>query len=197
MGEIKSALEIALERTKSVEGNRESIEANKYRKEGKALVSKFLDDTSVNLKESLQKYEKKQLEWIKEGMFQVLLVNLVLPQDQLLLKKIRRVGEAFFFVITDTRFLKNVFSQLESFFEEYSGERERLREALIKQYAPRLKQKEEELSKKMGVPVNIDVSSDPEFNSMLRKALNQLEDRYQAVLNQVKEELSSSFQSGR
>ena len=52
-----------------------------------------------------------------------------------------------------------------------------------------------ELSKKMGGPVNIDVNSDPEFVSLLRKALNQLDDRYQAVLNQAKEQLSSSYQT--
>ena len=194
MGEIKSALQIALERTKSVEVNKESVEANKFQKEGKSLVSKFLDDTTVNLGEGLKKYDKKQVQWVKEGIFQVLLANLVLPQEQLALKKARRVGEAFFLVIRDKRLLKSIFTQLESFFEEYIGEKERLRESLVQQYTPRLRQKEEELSKKMGGPVNIDVNSDPEFVSLLRKALSQLDDRYQAVLNQVKDQLSSIFQ---
>jgi len=195
MGEIKSALEIALERTKSVEVNRESVEANKFQKEGKSLVSKFFDDTTVNLEESLKKYDKKQVQWIKEGMFQVLLVNLMLPQDQPALTKVRRVGEALFPVMSDKRLLKSIFAQLESFFEEYIGEKDRLRESLVQQYTPRLRQKEEELSKKMGGPVNIDINSDPEFVSLLRKALNQLDDRYQGVLNQVKDQLSSSFRS--
>lgn len=194
MGEIKSALEIALERTKSVEVNKESVKANKFQKEGKSLVSKFLDDTAVNLGEGLKEYDKKQVQWVKEGIFQVLLANLVLPQEQLALKKARRVGEAFFLVIRDKRLLKSIFTQLESFYEEYIGEKERLRESLVQQYTPRLRQKEEELSKKMGGPVNIDVNSDPEFVSLLRKALSQLDDRYQAVLNQVKDQLSSIFQ---
>ena len=195
MGEIKSALEIALERTKSVEVNRETIEANKFQKEGKSLISKLLDDPSVNLEASLEKYDGKQAQWVKEGMFQVLLANLVLPQDQIALKKARRIGEAFFHVMGNKRNLKNIFAQLDSFFEEYIGEKERLREALAQQYAPRLKQKEEELSKKMGGPVNIDVNSDPEFVSLLRKTLNQLDDRYQAVLNQAKEQLSSIYRA--
>jgi hypothetical protein len=196
MGEIKSALEIALERTKSVEVNKESVEANKFQKQGKSLVSKFLDDTTYNLEEDLKKYEKKQVQWIKEGIFQVLLANLILAQDQIALKKVKRVGEALALVIRDQRLLKSIFTQLESFFEEYIGEKERLREALVQQYTPRLKQKEEELSKKMGGPIKIDVDSDPEFVSLLRKTLGQLDDRYQAVLNQVKDQLSSSFGSG-
>jgi hypothetical protein len=195
MGEIKSALEIALERTKSVEVNKESIEANKFQKEGKSLISKFLDNPSVNLEASLKKYDGKQAQWVKEGMFQVLLANLVLPQDQIAMKKVRQVGEAFFHVMGNQRNLKNIFAQLDSFFEEYIGEKERLREALAQQYAPRLKQKEEELSKKMGGPVNIDVNSDPEFVSLLRKTLNQLDDRYQAVLNQAKDQLSSFYKA--
>ncbi len=195
MGEIKSALEIALERTKSVEVNRETIEANKFQKEGKSLISKFLDDSSVNLEASLKRYGGKQAQWVKEGMFQVLLANLVLPQDQIALKKARRIGEAVLDVMGNKRNLKNIFAQLDSFFEEYIGEKERLREALTQQYTPRLKQKEEELSKKMGGPVSIDVNSDPEFLSLLRKTLNQLDDRYQAVLNQAKDQLSSIYQA--
>ncbi len=98
-------------------------------------------------------------------------------------------------VTPDRRLLKSIFTQLESFFEEYMGEKDRLRESLVQQYTPRLRQKEEELSKKMGGPINIDVNSDPEFVSLLRKALSQLDDRYQGVLNQAKDQLSSSFRS--
>ena len=49
MGEIKSALEIALERTASVAGDKEAVAAGEARKEGKILVSRFLDDPEASL----------------------------------------------------------------------------------------------------------------------------------------------------
>ncbi len=197
MGEIKSALEIALERTKSVVGKKEAVEAEKFKKEGKVLVSKFLNDPAFNLKEGMKAFKAKQLGWVKEGVFQVLLANLILPQDKLGLKRIKSVGEAFFSIIENKKLLGKLFSQLESFFEEYLNERERLHEVIRQQYMPRLKQKEEELSKKMGHPVNIDINSDPEFHTVLRKVTVGLEDKYGAVLSQVKNDLTSMFDSER
>ena len=195
MGEIKSALEIALERTKSVEGNREAVEADRYQKEGKVIVSKLLSESDFNLKDSLKGYDKKHLRWVREGMNQVLLANLVLPQDQLGLGKLKNVGEAFYSVINSKQHLSKMFSQLESFFDEYLQEKERLKEALQKQYMPRLRQKEEEMSKKLGQPVHIDINSDPEYHSLLRRGMAQLEERYGSVLSRVKKDIAAMFDS--
>ena len=189
MAEIKSSWEIALERTKEVEGNPEAVEADKYQKQGKMLVSKFLGDSSFDLKGNLKSFSGKTLNWVKDGMLQVLLANLVLPQEQLALTKIKRVGEAFYVFIRNTKMLTKMFSQLESFFEEYLAEKERYREAVEKHYAPRLKQKEEELSKKMGQPIHIDINADPEFAATLRKTMASLEEKYATVLGQVKDDL--------
>ena len=176
MGEIKSAWEIALERTKSVEGDKEAVEANKFKKEGSLLVSKFLDNQDVNLKDTIKGYDKKRLIWAREGMLKALLANLILPQDQTGSKKLRRLSEAFPFVIENPKLLSSMFSQLESFFEEYLTEKESLRERLVQQFTPRLRQKEEELSKKMGMDVHVDVNNDPEFANNLRRLMVQLDE---------------------
>jgi hypothetical protein len=194
MSRIKSALEIALEKTESVEADPEVLEVNRYRKEGKVLVSKFLEDTSFNFKESLKGYDKKTLTWVKGGMLEVLNANLVLPQDQLGLTKVKRLGEAFSALIRNRKLLDNMFSQLTGFFEEYLSEKDRVREGLEKQYEPRRRQKEEELSKKMGQPIHIDINSDPEYAEILRKSLAQLEMRYGDALTQAKDQLKSIFQ---
>ena len=197
MSEIKSAWEIALERTREVEGNKEAVEADKCRTEGKMVISKFLDDASVNIKESLAPLGQKKQKWMKEGMVQVLLANLILPQDQSGAKKMRQVGEAFHSFIKNAKLLGKMFSQLESFFEEYLEEKDRYREAVDKQYAPRLRQKEEELSQKMGQNVHIDINNDPEYVAMLRRTLVSLEDKYGTVLGQVKSDLQAMCEEGK
>ena len=188
-------MEIALERTQSVEADPEVVEAERYKKEGKVLVSKFLEDTSFNLKESLKVYDKKTLTWVKDGMQEVLNANLVLPRDQLSLTKVKRLGEAFSALVRNRRMLDNLFTQLTGFFEEYLSEKDRVREGLEKQYEPRRRQKEEELSKKMGQPIHIDINSDPEYAEILRKSLAQLDMRYGEALTQAKDQLKSTFQS--
>ena len=191
MAEIKSAIEIALEKTKEVVGDPEILIAEKYKTEGKKLISRYLGDATVNLASSLKGLDKKKLGWMREGMKQIILANLVLPQEKLSLKKLARVGEACISVGKNAGLAKKMFAQLESFFDEYLNEKEQVVSTLEDRYAPRLKQKEEELSKKMGQPVHIDMHMDPEFNNILKNALSQTEIRYGQVLEQVKGELST------
>lgn len=194
MSEIKSAIEIALEKTKEVVGNKDILEEEKYRTEGKKLVSRFLSDESVNLSASLKEYDRKKIGWVRDGIRVILQANLVLPHDTLGLKALKRVGEAFLSLVTNKGMMKKMLNQMDSFFEEYTAERERLVSTVEKQYAPRLKQKEEELAKKMGQPVKIDPHSDPEFTNFMRRALNQIDEQYGKVLEQAKGEINAMLE---
>ena len=51
-------------------------------------------------------------------------------------------------------------------------------EAIDRQYAPRLKKKEEDMSRQMGRPVKINPATDPEFQSMVRQYVAQLDAKY-------------------
>lgn len=189
MARIKSALEIALENTRDIEANKEALEARQYNTEGRRLVSRFLGEPETDLAGELKKFEGKKLQWVREGLVQALLQNLVLPVDELALKSGRRVREGFYGVISDARKLTRLMSQLEQFLNEYLAERKRVQAALEQQYAPRLRQKEQELSKQMGSPIRIDPLQDPEFVQLLKQNLVLLEDRYVRVLEEVKTEL--------
>ena len=191
MGVIKSAYEIALERSRGVEADKESLEANRYMTEGKKIVSKILDEgeTDFNIKEALKQYEKKQLSWVKEGMAQSLLANYSLPSDELSLKRNKKVGEAFYSVIKDSRRLGRILNELEHFFSEFLEERKRLKEAFDDQYAERLREKEAQISKQLGGPVKLDPASDPEYGALLRKNMMSIEERYRVVLARAKEEI--------
>ncbi len=191
MGEIKSAFEIAMENVKDVVGDKVALEATKFKTEGKKIISKFLDDSVENIKEELKKYSGKELKWVREGMLEALLSNLILPVDEYRLSQNRKIGEALFSVVDNTSNLGKIMGELEHFFREYMEERKRLTEAIEQQFAPRLRQKEEELSKQLGSPVKIDPASDPEYTAFLRQHLGQLEERYSSVLNRVKDEIRS------
>ena len=189
MGKIKSAIEIALEKTQDVEVDRESLEVSRYNVEGKRAVSKFFADPEIELKKLIKDYSGKQLTWVKEGIFQALMANLKLPVDEMALKQGRRTREGFYAIIRDAKRLGKLMTQMEHFLEEFLEERKRLVEAVEKQYAPILKQKEEQMSRQMGNPVRIDPASDPEFQKLIRQNLTLLEDRYGQVLDQVRGEL--------
>lgn len=193
MGTIKSAFEIAMENTKGIEANKESIEINRFKDEGKKLVSKLFDDQTFSLKDALKAFEKKQLEWVRDGLIQSLLANLVLPADELSLVRNRRIGEAVGSIVSDAKKIAMMFGQLEHFFKEYLEEKKRLVEAVERQYAPRQKKKEEEMSKQLGRPVKINPSADPEFQGLVRQYMGQLEAKYDEVLSGAKQEIKTIF----
>lgn len=193
MGVIKSAIEIAMENSKSIEANKELVEANRLRDEGKKLVGKVLEDAAFDAKTALKPFTGPALKLVKEGFLQSLLANLVLPADEFAMKSPKRIGDAISAIVSDTRKVSMIFSQLDGFFKEYLGERKRLAEAIERQYAPRLKKKEEEMSRQMGRQVKINPASDPEYQSMIRQYLNQLDTKYGEVLEGAKEEIRTVF----
>ena len=122
MGTIKSSLEIAMERTKDVAADREQVEAAQQATEGKKLVSKFFDVEDSSMEELLKGFPKEQLPHVRKGVQEALLANLTLPADEYAVKRNQRAGEGFAPVVNNARRLKNILSQLESFFQEYLGE---------------------------------------------------------------------------
>jgi len=193
MGVIKSAYEVAVENSKNIEANKELVETNRLRDEGKKLVSKLLDDPSFDFKTALKAYDARQVRLVKEGLLQSLLANLVLPIDELGSKDTKRIGEAISGIVSDARKVTMIFSQLDGLFKEYIGERKRLAEAVERQYGPKLKKKEEELSRQMGRPVKVNPAADPEFQAIVRQYLSQLDAKYGEVLDTAKEEIRTIF----
>jgi hypothetical protein len=193
MGTIKSALEIAMENSKGIPADKGLVENNRLRDEGKRLASKVLDDPAFDLKPALKAYDAAQGKLIREGLMQSLLANLVLPVDEFSMKDTKRLGDAISAAVSDPRKVGMIFSQLDGFFKEYVGERKRLVETIEKQYGPKLRKKEEELSRQMGRPVKVNPAQDPEFQSMVRQYLSQLDVKYGEVLDGAKEEIRTIF----
>jgi hypothetical protein len=189
MSEIKSALEIALERTQDVEANKEALEANTFITEGKKLVSKFLSEENVDLRKLLESFDKKNLGHVKEGALQALLANLKLPADEMSLLQSKKAGQGFYALTADSKHLAKLLNQMEQFLADFLQERKRVVEAVEQRFQPILQQKEQAMSQQLGARVKIDPAMDPDYQKMLRENMTILEDRYTQVLAKVKQEL--------
>ena len=79
MGKIKSALEIALERTETVKGDREQIGQFEAKQKGKKLANKYLTGGVESLEEEINKTPKNEQENLRQGLFDILISRLILP----------------------------------------------------------------------------------------------------------------------
>ena len=195
MTEIKSALELALERTQNIKSDKETLEANDSRNRGRRLASALINpqEEPGNPLEEIKKASGKEGRWIKEGFFQVLLANLNLPLDDQYGPKLTKLEKGFQAVIKDRKNVSYVMQQLKQFFEQYLQSRDQVGESLKQQYEPQLREKERALAQQMGATIHLEPESDPDFNAILAKNLSRLEEQYNQALQQAKEELQTLF----
>lgn len=193
MGEIKSALELALERTADVQGDRESLEAHENKQEGKRILSRFLEDPEMDLKKTLKSYERKRRDQVRRGLFDALLGNITLPSDQQGMQRIQSLAPAFEAVIEDRKTLNQIYDQIVQLLSQYLSDRQQLIEQLRQQYEGRMRQKEDELARQTGQRIRLDPSQDPEFSQALQQNLQQLQQQYSQVIDQAREQLESLY----
>ncbi len=82
MGEIKSALEIALEKAEKLgKLSKEELEADKWRNEGKKRAVQFLNEKASSIQEALKDIPPEFIQFALEGASETLLRNVVIPRD--------------------------------------------------------------------------------------------------------------------
>ena len=192
MGEIKSALELALERTMNVQSDKKLIEKNNAIDEGRRAAFDYMEkkdikDTSL---EKLTKDSSKEKQvWLKEGIFKVLISNLKLPEDESSFIKINKIRDGFAAIAENKKEILFLFSQVEQVFNQYLQNKKSVIENLNNNFAEKLKEKEELLSKQLGAKVTLKPENDPEYKEYLHKITNQLDQQYQEVLLKIKSEI--------
>jgi len=96
MAMIKSALEIALERSKDIKVDEAALEANALRVEGKKAAGRYIDDPeSGSLDEKLGKFPKDKRAPVREGMFDVLASQIQLPVNDASTEKLDMLCAGF------------------------------------------------------------------------------------------------------
>jgi predicted component of type VI protein secretion system len=192
MGRIKSALEIALEKTESVKSDKNSISQFEAKQKGKKIANDFLSGELPSLEAEIKKSSKEEVESLKRGIFDALITQIILPLDEEDLKRVETAGQGLHTVINNSKFTI-LLKQLSQALSQYLKESAQYEEAIMRQYAPKLRQKEEELSRRMGRAVKIDPFQDPEFAAFFNQNMNALKSNYQGAINQVREEAGRLF----
>jgi hypothetical protein len=196
MGEIKSALELALERTADVAGDKSKLEAHDAKQRGMRIAGRFLDDPSMDLKAELKQEEKSARPAARDGVFQVLLSQIALPAQSSDLDRLQPVQKGLTSIIRDRSTVEDLMSQVSQLLQQYLDNKNQLTEALRQQFEPRMRQKEEQIAQQTGRRMKLDPSTDPEFAKALNQNMQRLQSQYGAVIQQAKEQLQSLYDEG-
>ena len=184
-------MEIALERTESVKSDKAGIGQFETRQQGKRLANAFLagkvSGETVNLEKEIKNCPKDRLDSLKKGILDILIPQISLPANKEDIPRLEAVGKGLSILINNKNFV-NMYNQFMQFSSQYLNEVEHYDKAIRQQYAPKLRQKEEALSRQIGREVRLEPFQDPEFVAFYNQNVSALKANYQAAADQVREE---------
>ena len=192
MAFIKSALELAMEKTEGLKGDPEGLKIKELQNKGRKAASDFLFSGNGNTEDisaALKAVPKADREYFKEGMKKAFLLNITLPKSKDFEKSVDHLSEGLTVLSSDKKKTGMFMEQLKSFFNQYIDNKTQLIEAVKQQFAPRLRQKEQELAQRTSQEIHIAPEQDPEFMDFLRQNMAKLDDQFSKSLAQVKKEL--------
>jgi HrpA-like RNA helicase len=205
MAMIKSALELALEKTKDLQVDEVAIEATRLRQEGKKAAGRFLESPDENdLATALNAFKNEQKAPVREGMYEVLSAQIQLPSNDASLSKLDMIAKGFSAIApaagggklggigaSADKKMQALFQQLSSFFHQYLDDMKNVEQVIRKQWAPKLREKEREMSARMGQDVHLDPMMDPEFSAFYKQNVGGVRQQYQSALEKAKTDIQN------
>ncbi len=192
MGDIKSALEIAMEKVEKLDKATDEERLKwKYVPEGEKLAARYIKE-DCNLVVELGQYQENVRKYIIEGADDILIRNINLPKDDLAKRKNKQVMDGLKTLKSDKVSVENVYSKLRRIFEHYKeqGEQQRQQayESLKTEFEARI---QEAVQQQLGsfAGVRVDVERQPQFQEEWRKIQAQLDSQYVMLLDEYKREL--------
>ncbi len=189
MGEIRSAIDIAMEKTAHIEGDPATAAHRELKNDGKRGANEFLEkaDPDVFIK-LLDGKNQEQATMIREGAVSILLAALRLPELEQDLARTELVGKGLDAFLPGSG-VAALFGQVGQILKQYLGEKEHLKQSLEQQFMPKLRQKQQEMSRRYGQTIPMELHQDPEYVAALSKNKRVLEERYEAVLDEVRDRI--------
>lgn len=194
MSKIKSALELALERTADVVIDKEAVHRDEFIKKGKTLAGKYISDPkSLSLAEELDSLSGEESAWAKEGVMETLLANITLPRYETDLSRFPVIADGLKNIGpkkgSDAKTLEYLLGKYSELFKQYLENLNQIEDQLKSQWEGRLRQKEQQLRQQTGQTVRLTPEQDPEFGKVLSEEFARLDAQYTEVLSQGKAEI--------
>ncbi len=194
MSKIKSALELALERTADITIDKEALRKEDFIRKGKTAAGQYLSEPeSISLKEQAEALKKEEKAWFREGVMETLLANLALPHYETEMERLPLIVEGIKSLAsgrrTDIPNLEYMLNQIAELFRQFLQSLTELENQLAAQWEGRLRQKEELLRQQTGRSLHLTPEQDPDYLKTLSEEMARMETQYTEILTQGKNEL--------
>jgi hypothetical protein len=188
LAEIKSALELALEKAEQYgRASKEEMELAQYQDRGRQLAVEFLKgegDLAADLKSLPPPIQAAARSAIKE----VLLRNLGLPRDQADPRQDRAM-EGMLLVADNPKAMAQLQTELEQVLQQFLHFRSNALQQLKARFAAGVGQMQQAMEAKYRQPMNLEVERLPQFQEEWLRFKGQLQQQFEPVLENLKERM--------
>lgn len=195
MGKIRSAWEIALEKTENMEIDQEKIRQNAKMDKIKHIVGSYLISDEGDFDKLKTQLEEFTLKENREALKTTILNSLVLPQEENTGdERKKRIALLLGYLYPERSEIVDLYNQIVTHVNQYPKYKEELIKQLKAQLEPMLKQKEEALKDKYGESVHLTFESDKECMETLKSYLDRLSNQYTETLDEAKAQLKEMLE---
>lgn len=181
MDKIKTAWEIALERSENIKIDESKIKEKLLIKKGQEIAASYLNNLEADIKtfnESFTKIKKDEENNVKEGIVKTLLNNINLPHDKYFEKSFLHLSNLALALNENS---KESLDNILKLYNSYIDSQSKLVQDIKAQYGQMFQQKHP----------NIPIEQNPEFLKVLERNISALNDQASTMLKDFKQTLSN------
>ena len=186
MAEIKSTMEMVLERAARMAAGASDQESNEdLEKLGMRMAADFLNETEKSLIDALLKQPADRQVAVRAGMAKTLLRNIVLPRDKDLVESGVKALQGLLELGQSAGELTSICAEMQQLLGHYSQHKEQLKQQLESAIRAQLEQKAAQRGKAAG-QVTMNPAMHPQYQEEWSRMLTDLNTQYNQALDQRK-----------
>jgi len=189
LAEIKSALELALEKAERYgRASKEELTRDQYRDQGRQLAVNFLRN-GVDLDAALAGLAAAAQPEARTAIKEVLLRNIILPRNGEVDPRMAQALEGLLLVAQDRKAMARQKAELEQILQNFLQVRNNAFQQLKARFGAGIGQMQRALEAQMRQRVKLEVEHLPQFQEEWRKFQGQLLDQFEPMLEACKERM--------
>jgi hypothetical protein len=189
LAEIKSALELALEKAEKYgRASAEEMALSQYQDQGRQLAVLFLKGEG-DLETDLKKIPPTAQPAVRQAIKEVFLRNLALPRENSVDPRQNRALEGLLLVADHQQAMAHLQAELEQILQQFLQIRNNARQQLKARYAAGVGQIQKAMEAQLHQKVRVEAENLPQFQEEWRRFLGQLQDQFDPMLENLKQRM--------
>ena len=190
MAEIKSALELALEKAEQYgRATKEDLLQDKYKEQGRQWAVNYLKEEELDLEKELAALSSEAQPLARVAMKEVFLRNITLPKEEAIDARLNKAMEGIMVVATNKKAMGRLKQEVDQLLQQFLMARNSALQQLKNSFMQTLGNYTRALEAQLKSKVRLDVENLPEFQQEWRKFEGNLLDQFEPVLEDRKQQM--------